>query len=47
MDIIIGTFVGIGLYDTIEGILYVIGAMFSVALMALSISAYKNTGLKK
>ena len=47
MDIIIGTFVSIGIYDTIEGIIYVIGAIFSVALLALSISAYKNTGLKK
>lgn len=34
-------------YDTIEGIIYIIGAIFSVTLLALSISAYKNTGLKK
>ena len=34
-------------YDTIEGIIYIIGAIFSVTLLALSISAYKNTGIKK
>ena len=42
-----GTFVSMEIYDTIEGIIYVIGAIFSVILVALSISAYKNTGLKK
>ena len=42
-----GTFVGMEFYDTIEGIIYVIGAIFSVILVALSISAYKNTGIKK
>ena len=42
-----GTFVGMEFYDTIEGIIYVVGAIFSVTLLALSISAYKNTGLKK
>jgi hypothetical protein len=47
IDIILGTFVSIGIYDTIEGIIYVVGAIFSVALLALSISAYKNAGLKK
>lgn len=47
MHIIIASFVSIGIYDTIEGIIYVIGAIFSVILVALSISAYKNTGIKK
>ena len=42
-----GTFVSMEIYDTIEGIIYVVGAIFSVTLLALSISAYKNTGLKK
>ena len=47
MHIIIASFVSIGIYDTIEGIIYVIGAIFSVILVALSISAYKYTGIKK
>jgi hypothetical protein len=42
-----GTFVSMEIYDTIEGIIYVVGAIFSVTLLALSISAYKNRGLKK
>src|SRR4051794_27125905 len=47
MDIIIISFVSFGIYDTIEGIIYVIGTIFSIALVALSISAYKSTGIKK
>jgi hypothetical protein len=47
IDIIIVSFVSIGIYDTIEGIIYVIGTIFSITLAALSISAYKNTGIKK
>jgi hypothetical protein len=47
MSMIMGTFVSMEIYDTIEGIIYVIGAIFSVTLLALSISAYKNTGIKK
>ncbi len=41
------TSVSMEIYDTIEDIIYVVGAIFSVILLALSISAYKNTGLKK
>jgi hypothetical protein len=40
-------FGSIGIYNTIEGIIYLIGAIFSIILLALSITAYKNTGLKK
>jgi hypothetical protein len=47
MNIIMGAVVSSGFYDTIEGIIYVIGTIFSVMLLALSVSAYKNTGLKK
>lgn len=42
-----GAVVSSGIYDTIEGIIYVIGTIFSVMLLALSVSAYKNTRLKK
>jgi len=47
MDIIIASFGSIGIYNTIEAIIYLIGAIFSIILLALSITAYRNTGLKK
>jgi hypothetical protein len=47
MDTIIAIFASIGIYDTIEGIIYLIAAIFSIILLALSITAYRNTGLKK
>jgi hypothetical protein len=38
---------GIGFYDVAEAIIYVIGTAFSILLLALSISAYKDTGSKQ
>lgn len=35
------------LFDLMESILYVAGAIFAIILIGLSISAYRNTGLKK
>jgi hypothetical protein len=40
-------FGSIGIYNTIEAIIYLIGAIFSIILLALSITAYRNMGLKK
>ena len=36
-----------GLFEIIENILYIIGAIFAGILIALSISAYRNTHLRK
>jgi peptidoglycan/LPS O-acetylase OafA/YrhL len=36
-----------GLFDLVEGLLYVVGTIFAAILIALSISAYRNTHLKK
>jgi peptidoglycan/LPS O-acetylase OafA/YrhL len=36
-----------GLFEIIESILYIIGTIFAVILIALSISAYRNTHLRK
>ncbi|HKX20562.1 MAG TPA: hypothetical protein VJM74_02700 [Nitrososphaeraceae archaeon] len=38
---------GNGLFDLVENILYVGGTIFAAILVALSISAYRNTHLKK
>jgi uncharacterized membrane protein len=35
------------LIDTVEGMIYLSSTVLSLLLMALSISAYRNTGLKK
>lgn len=35
------------LFDLIESILYVAGTIFAIILIGLSISAYKNTHLRK
>ena len=35
------------LIDTVEGMIYLSSMVLSLLLMALSISAYRNTGLKK
>ena len=35
------------LIDTVEGMIYISSTVLSLMLMALSISAYRNTGLKK
>jgi hypothetical protein len=37
----------VGLVDTVEGIIYVSSTVLSLLLLALSISAYRNTGLRK
>jgi peptidoglycan/LPS O-acetylase OafA/YrhL len=36
-----------GLFEIVENILYVIGTIFAAILIALSISAYRNTHLRK
>jgi hypothetical protein len=35
------------IFDLLEGVLYVTGTVFALILVALSISAYRNTGLRK
>jgi len=37
----------IALFDLIESILYIVGAVLAGLLFALSVSAYRNTHLKK
>jgi|Tabmets5t2r1_1033131.scaffolds.fasta_scaffold162230_1 hypothetical protein len=44
MEILI---LALGLYDVIEGTIYIIGTFFSLTLLALSITAYRNTHLRK
>jgi len=36
-----------GLFEIVENILYIVGTIFAAILIALSISAYRNTHLKK
>lgn len=36
-----------GLFDFVESLLYVVGTIFAAILIALSISAYRNTHVKK
>jgi uncharacterized membrane-anchored protein len=36
-----------GLFDIVESLLYVVGTIFAAILIALSISAYRNTHVKK
>jgi peptidoglycan/LPS O-acetylase OafA/YrhL len=36
-----------GLFEIVENILYIIGTIFATILIALSISAYRNTHLRK
>ena len=36
-----------GLFDILESLLYVVGTIFAAILIALSISAYRNTHVKK
>jgi len=40
-------FVRNGLFDLVEGILFVAGTVFAGLLVALSISAYRNTHFRK
>ena len=44
-----GTFLlrEVELIDTLEGIIYVSSTVLALLLLALSISAYRNTGIKK
>jgi hypothetical protein len=44
-----GTFLlrEIELIDTVEGIIYVSATVLALLLLALSITAYRNTGIKK
>ena len=44
-----GTFLlrEVELIDTLEGIIYVSATVLALLLLALSISAYRNTGIKK
>ncbi|CAN5422536.1 hypothetical protein BH18THE2_BH18THE2_06690 [soil metagenome] len=37
----------VGFYDLVESILYLIGTGFSILLLALSVSAYRDRGIKK
>ena len=44
----IGSFLlEVELIDTVEGVIYLSSTVLALLLMALSISAYRNTGLKK
>ena len=36
-----------GLFEIVENILYIVGTIFAAILIALSISAYRNTHLRK
>ena len=48
MEIVFGSFLlEIDLIHTVEAIIYVSSTVLSLLLFALSISAYRNTGLKK
>jgi hypothetical protein len=40
-------FLEVELIDTVEGMIYLSSTVLSLLLMALSISSYRNTGLKK
>jgi hypothetical protein len=37
----------VGFYDILESVLYLIGTGFSILLVALSVSAYRDRGIKK
>ena len=47
MNFLEGLAVGNGVFDLVESILYVAGTIFAAILIALSISAYRNTHLRK
>ncbi|HEY7226532.1 MAG TPA: hypothetical protein VH481_00200 [Nitrososphaeraceae archaeon] len=47
MNILEGLVVGDGIFDLVESLLYVAGTVFAAILIALSISAYRNTHLRK
>ncbi|MGB7961191.1 MAG: hypothetical protein WCF46_14995 [Nitrososphaeraceae archaeon] len=42
-----GLFLQIELFEGIDGLIHTVTGVFSILLLALSISAYKKTGLKK
>ena len=47
MNFLEGLVVGNGIFDLVESLLYVAGTIFAAILIALSISAYRNTHLRK
>ncbi|MGI0033492.1 MAG: hypothetical protein ACRD97_09525 [Nitrososphaeraceae archaeon] len=47
MDYFFSFILQISIYDLMEGMIYVAGGVFSILLLGLSISAYRNSGLKK
>jgi hypothetical protein len=47
VNILEGLVVGNGIFDLVESLLYVAGTIFAAILIALSISAYRNTHLRK
>lgn len=47
MNFLEGLVVGNGVFDLVESLLYVAGTIFAAILIALSISAYRNTHLRK
>jgi hypothetical protein len=47
VNILEGLVVGDGIFDLVESLLYVAGTVFAAILIALSISAYRNTHLRK
>ena len=47
MNSLVPYLVGNGLFDLVENLLYVASTIFAAILTALSISAYRNTHLKK
>ena len=47
MDYFESLLLQVELIDTVEGIIYLSSTVLSLLLLALSISAYRNTGIKK
>ena len=47
MNILVSIALENGLFDFVESLLYVVGTIFAAILIALSISAYRNTHVKK
>ncbi len=47
MNVPISLIVKVSVFDVIENLLYLLGAIFAILLIVLCISAYRNTGLKK
>ena len=47
MDLFRSVLLEVELVDNVEGIIYVSAAVLSLLLLALSVTAYRNTGIKK